>query len=402
MSINQSSTVKSSIFNRRYVTLMLVSFFISGSFYLVQISLSMYAISLGASITLAGVIVGCFSITSLLARPFSGIVVNRLPKKRVLMAAIGLMLVSSATYALIRIPVLLIAVRVVHGVGFALNSTVSLVLASQSVPPDRMGEGVSYFGLAQMLSSAFMPTLGAWLTERWGTGIVFPVATGIILVGGISVSLLKFEEPALIRTDAPGETRGKFSFAEMISAPLLPLGILGGLFSMFNGLNSSFMLPVGMDRGIANIAYYFTVNTSTIILIRLLLGRLADRKPLYCVLVPAILSAVIAAVLIGWAASLQVILIAAVLQAAGQGMAQPSLQAECIKRTDAQHRGTASSTYYMCVDTGQGLGTMIGGAVSDNWGYAAMYYGIAAIFVGSFLLYVGTLLRRKKNSPAKP
>lgn len=360
----------------RYVVLMVVSFFISGSFYIINTSLSEYAISLGASLSLSGVIVGCFSITALVVRPFSGFFANRMRKKLLLQIACVLMIVSSLAYPLFRDPSALIYVRILHGIGFSLNSTVSLVLVGAVVPDSKIGQGVAYFGLAQMLSSAVMPTLGAYLSEHLGRTAVFYSAALVVAVGLVFLSTLRIEEPPLPKAD-----RFRFSLGEFICVRLLPLGILGGMFSLFNGINSAFMLGIGAERGIGNIALYFTVNTAAIILIRLILGKVADKGSVYRVIIPAIVSAVIAAVMIGMAGSLAVILIAAVFQAGGQGMAQPSIQAECIKRVEPERRGTASSTYYMCADIGQGFGAMIGGRISESFGFGAMYNGLAAIFV---------------------
>lgn len=384
-----------SLFNPQFIVLMVVSFFISGSFYLVNTSLSAYAVSLGASLTLAGVIVGCFSITSLVVRPFSGVVVNHFSKKGVMLAACGFMLVASLAYILVPTPELLIAVRILHGIGFALNSTVSLVLVSYTIPNEQLGQGVAYFGLAQMLASAVMPAVGAWLAERWGGTAVFLVTAAIVVVGTAALASLRISEPP--REVSGPEKRLHISLGEILCLSLLPLSILGGLFSMFNGINSSFMLQVGDQRGISNISLYFTVNTVAIVSIRLLLGRVTDKRSIFFVLIPATISAVLAAVLLGAAYTLLGIIVAAVFQAAGQGMAQPSLQAECIKRTAPERRGTASSTYFMCSDIGQGLGTMLGGAISDHFGYGTMYNSIAGIFVIAAVLCVifGLQSRRK-------
>lgn len=367
---------KDKLFNYRYITLMVVSFFISGSFYIINTSLSEYAKSLGATLALAGTIVGCFSITALVVRPFSGLLANRMKKKLLLQISCLIMIVSSFGYTVFRNPASLIFVRILHGVGFSFNGTVSLVLVGSVVPEKRIGQGVAYFGLAQMLASAVMPTIGAYAGERYGDRIVFYIAAGIVIVGLICLTLLDLPEPAVT-----GKGSKKFSFKELICLPLLPLSIVGGLFSAFNGINSTFMRSIGSDRAIANIALYFTVNTIAIIAIRLILGRSADKGSIYRVVIPAALAASLAAVLIGGAASLWVILIAAVVQAGGQGMAQPSIQAECMKRVPAENRGTASSTYYMCSDIGQGLGAMMGGKVADAFGYGTMYNSVALIFL---------------------
>ncbi len=383
------------IFTLPFVMLMVVSFFISGSFYLVNTSLSSYAVSMGASLTMAGVIVGCFSITSLVVRPFSGVLVNRMAKKKVLLLACGFMFVASLAYVMVGRPELLIAVRVLHGIGFALNGTVSLVLVSYTVPEEKMSQSIAYFGLAQMLASAVMPSVGAWVAGRWGGQMVFYVTAGIVVLGSLILTCLPIEEPGVTEKKSKGVT-----FGELICVQLLPLAALGGLFSMFNGINSSFMLQIGAERGIANIAVYFTVNTAAIIAIRVLLTRWADRNSIYHVLIPASVSAVLAAVCIGGAASLAVIVVAAVFQAAGQGMAQPGIQAECIRRMTPERRGTASSTYFMCSDIGQGMGTMVAGAASDALGYGATYYGIAVIFfLGALACWAAAA--REKGKVAK-
>lgn len=379
------------LFHFRYVVLMIVSFFISGSFYLINTSLSRYAISLGASLSLSGVIVGCFSITSLVVRPFSGMFANRMKKKTLLQIACVLMIVSSLAYTMFRDPRALIFVRILHGVGFSLNGTVSLVLVGSVVPEEKLGQGVAYFGLAQMLASAVMPTAGAYMAEKLGGVSVFYGAAVIVVVGLVCLTLLKLDEPEIVK---PKEKR--FSFGELICVRLLPLGILGGLFSMFNGINSAFMLGIGSERGIGDIALYFTVNTAAIIFIRLLLSRSADRGSIYRVIIPATAAAVIASLLIGAAGSLIVILIAAIFQAGGQGMAQPSVQAECIKRVEPERRGTASSTYFMCSDIGQGLGAMVGGKISEAFGFATMYYGIAGIFLICAVVSTAAAVRERK------
>lgn len=384
------------IFNVQYMTLMMVSFLVSGSFYLVNTSLSAYAVSLGATLTMAGFIVGSFSVTSLIIRPFSGVLVNRMKKTRVLIYALVLMFLASVAYGCISEPALLILARVIHGVGFALYSTASLVLVSCVVPKERIGEGISYFGLAQMLATACMPSLGVWISETWRYQAVFMTTIVIFIFGGFCVAFLRLPEE-----EKESREEKKLSFGEIICVKLLPLGILGAFFSMFNGINSSFMLQLGSSRGIGNIALYFTVNTITIIVIRVFLGRLADRGTIYHVIIPASVSAVIAAILLGSASSLAVILFGAVFQAAGQGMAQPNLQAECVKRVEETRRGTASSTYYMCSDVGQGLGAIVGGALSERFGYGFMYYSVAAIFLLSVTVCAAGAMRAKKEKSTK-
>ena len=390
-----------SLYNGSYLILMAVNFIISSSFYLVNTILSSYVVSKGASLAMAGVIVGVFALTSLVARPFSGIIVNRVSKKSVMLVALAIVTVSSLGYSLSMRSELLILVRVLHGIGFALQSTVSLVLISLVVPIERMSEGVANFGLSQMLAGAVIPNFSAIIADQFGFPYVFYCAVALNIVACVILLFLRFDEHAFAggaqpAASAPAAETKKLAVRDFICVGLLPLGIAGGLFSLFNGINSSFMLLIGADRGISNIALYFTANTIAIVVIRLLLSKLADRVPILKVVIPAFVSAILAAVMLGLASSLVVILIGAVFQAAGQGMAQPSLQAECIKRVEPQRRGTASSTYFMCADVGQSSGAMIGGAISGAWGYGTMYAFVCVLFAAA--LVISLLSMRKHQS----
>ena len=213
------------------------------------------------------------------------------------------------------------------------------------------------------------------------------MTAGITLTGLFILAPMSFPEAeAGPEKSLENPPRKRFALSDMICVPLIPLGAFGAMFTMFNGINSSFMLQIGADRGIENISFYFTVNTITIISIRLLMGKTADRRSIYHVLIPSMAAAVVAAAMIGHGHALWSILVAGIFQAAGQGMAQPSLQAECLRTAPAGKRGAASSTYYMCVDCGTGFGSMLGGAVADRLGFSAMYNGIGLAFAGCIVL----------------
>lgn len=71
--------------------------------------------------------------------------------------------------------------RTLHGIAFAISSTVSLVLASEYTPPEKMAEGIIYFSTAQIIAMLFGPGLGITLAEATGahTCILVSAATAI-------------------------------------------------------------------------------------------------------------------------------------------------------------------------------------------------------------------------------
>ena len=128
MDKQQTGLQKKTLWTKEYLSLMLINFLTNVNFFMVSTTLSVYSIELGASQALVGVIVGCFSVTALVARPFSGVIVNRM---RVLPMAVIAMLGTAAAcacYSLFQNPSVFIAVRIVHGIFFCINTTVTMVV----------------------------------------------------------------------------------------------------------------------------------------------------------------------------------------------------------------------------------------------------------------------------------
>ena len=167
---------------------------------------------------------------------------------------------------------------------------------------------------------------------------------------------------------------------------MLPLAILGGIFSMSNGIITSYLALLGDVRGIAGISVYFTLNALVLLFIRPFAGKLADRKGAKAIVYPAMLLDGLALCLIGTAGSLGMILAASVCKAVGQGSGQLTLQSEALKSLPPEKSGVASSTFYIGGDVGQGLGPMLAGQAVDSLGAGSEGYGV--MFCGSGCVFL--------------
>ena len=96
-------------------------------------------------------------------------------------------------------------------------------------------------------------------------------------------------------------------------------GIFGSVFSMFNGVIGAYLVLLGEERGIENISLYFTVNAIALVLVRIAAGKIYDRYGISAILIPAFILAAVAAVFIGFAGALPMILAAAAIKAFAQG-----------------------------------------------------------------------------------
>jgi predicted MFS family arabinose efflux permease len=375
---------KGKLWGPSYIILLCASALSAVAVFMTVPTIPKYVISLGSSLTVAGTISGIAPITSLVVRPFSGMVLDKYNKKWIMTIFTGISGLTILGYALsAKIPVLL-SLRVLNGLAFAVSGTASIAIAGSFVPGDRMGEGIGYIGLAQILASAVGPHLGLNISYNLGYRKCFSIFSGLSMLAALLMILIRYRKT----NGTKPEEKKKVRFRDFMAIELIPLTVFGGLFSLGNGLIMTFIALMGESRGIKNIEIYFTVNAIMLFLIRPLAGKLYDRKGLSLVLIPAFILDAIAMCIIGLANSIWMVVLAGLLRAIGQGAGQPSIQAECIKRLGKERSGVATSTYFFGADICQGFGPIIGGAIIQYFGYGAMYLGCSGIIMCGLIGYI--------------
>ena len=305
---------------------------------------------------------------------------DRLNRRLLLTVATVVLALSALSYSLATTVPTLVMVRVIHGIAFAVSGTVNVVLIASLVPRNRLSEGVGYYGLANIFATAVGPSLGLGLGERFGFQTSFILSSFVIGCGLILSFFIRINI-------SPVHTANKgIHLGDLISLQVLPLAVLGGIFSMSNGIITSYIALVGDARKIIGISAYFTLNALVLLFIRPFAGKLADRRGAKAIVYPAMLLDGLALCLIGTAGSLGMILAAAVAKALGQGSGQLTLQSEALKTLPPEKSGVASSTFYIGGDVGQGLGPMLAGQVVDTLGAGSTGYGI--MFCGSGVVFL--------------
>ncbi len=382
------------LFNRTYLLLTLVNLITAFGFSMIATIVSSYAVSLGAGLTLAGTLAGIFSLSALVIRPFSGIALDILNKRNICIFSTIMICVSFFGYAFApNIPVMLFF-RVVHGLSFGISSTAAMALVSEYIPKERLGEGLGYFGLGQIISRICGPYIGIVIKDRFGYQDLFIIISILTLLAVILLFMVKVEKTVNQGGKKIGEA---LRFENLIVKDCIVYALVSGLFSLVNGITSSFLVLLGEERGITNIAIFFSANAIVIFVLRFLVGRFIDRFALTPIVIMSLILTGASMFIIGISTGLSMILLSAVLVAIGQGTGQLSLQSACIKKVDAAKIGVATSTYYIGADMGQGLGPMLGGKISELFSYKMMFYLTAILMLGGIMLFISYQIYDKKK-----
>ncbi len=385
------------LFNKTYLLLTLVNLVTAFGFSMISSIVSSYAVFLGAGLTLAGFLAGVFSLSALVMRPISGAALDILNKRNICIFSTIMICLSFLGYAFSPNIPMLMFFRVLHGLSFGISSTSAMALVSEYIPKERLGEGLGYFGLGQIISRIIGPYIGIVIRDGFGYQKLFLI---ISILTSLAVVLLFRVKGEGRNHESLKKSRPSIGVKNLIAKECIVYALIAGLFSLGNGVTSSFIVLIGEERGIASIALFFSVNAIALFILRFVVGRFIDKARLTPIVIMSLLVTGLSMLMVGRAEGLTIMLLAAVFKAIGQGTGQLSLQSATIKKVDAARVGVATSTYYIGADIGQGLGPIIGGKVSEIFNYEIMFYMVALVMLVGIAVFIPyQIYDKRKRSP---
>jgi len=379
---------KPKLWSKEFIFLLLVSVVNFSAFSMVTPLMPGFSISMGATLSAAGIITGMFSVVALVGRPFSGVIGDKLNKKHALIVSLTLNGFITLLYGFAPSIGLLIVIRAAHGLAFSVSSTVALALGADYIPKERMGEGVGFLGMGHIIGVAIGPNMGIILVERFSYQLSFLVSGSVIMAAGLSVLALQYNIAKTGAVNKGNSLKATLRPKNLIAVELLPNAAFVAIFMLGNGLATSFLVMIGDERGIGGIGLYFAVNAVIVLITRPLMGRMTDRKGVAFAIVPGYLLSAAAMLLIGSGHHLFIMLLAAVLFASGAGSAMPAIQADCLRRLDRTRSTVATGTYMIGLDIGMTVGPMLGGVIADAHGFRATFTSAAVLMLVGFCVYL--------------
>ncbi len=365
MTIEEQRPTK--LLNRQYVMFSLINLVVSISFSMVSTTMTKYAYSIGTTIAMAGAITGAFSIASMVVRPFSGLLSDRMNRKMLLVVSTFAMGVFTVLYGFVSDTAMLFLIRILHGVAFGVSSTVNMALIPGFSPKERVGEAVSYFGLGQALATVVGPSLGLALANTSGFPVNFAVSALIVTVGGFIALTLDFQGNDLpVCAEVAG--RHKIRWGDIIATESLLFAGINIAISATGGVENSLIPLYGASMGVENIGWFFTLSAITLCITRLAFGKMSDRQGTATAMYLGTGLMIVGFLLLWRPPAVWMFAVSAVIITIGTGIVRPALQAECIKNVTPDKRGAASSTFYIGSDIGQGVSPWLAGQVVDSSG----------------------------------
>lgn len=380
----EQSEGEEKLWNFSFILMLMINSLIFIGFTMMTPILPKYAISLGAAMSIAGLVAGIFAITSITIRPFAGFATDKFNKKHLLIVSTIFLAISSLGLKISYNISTLFFFRIIQGISFSISVTVINALSTSYMPKKRIGEGIGFMGLGYILATAISPNLGLEISTRFGFKYVFYLSCIIVMIAVALITMIPYNPPNKKNLNI---NNFQIKINDFFAKELVIFAIIACLFTFMNGVIGSFLALLGDERHISNIGYYFTVNAIVILIIRPLSGKLLDNKGLSIIAFPAFTMAMAAALLLAVSTSLWMILAVAILYGIGQSSLSPALQATCVKRLGPSRVGVATSTYFIGYDAGQGLGPIIGGTIAGKFGLTSVFYICGALLFAGIVIY---------------
>ncbi len=355
--------------------------------------MSLYLKGAGADNQQIGWIMGSFAVGLLASRPTMGRLADLKSRKLVMTIGATVACLAPLCYPLTHNPVLLVAIRIFHGLSIAAYTTGNSALVADLSPPENRGEVIGFMSLSNPIGMAIGPALGGYLQPIWGDR-VFYLCTGLAVISLLMCLQLRVGPPPAKPTGL--DQLPELNFWRTISSDrllvptlnMLSVGLAFGILSTFVPL---FIREMKID---VNVGLFYTMAAISSFGSRFIAGKASDRFGRGRFITLGLACYCLAMVLLWQASNREEILFAGLVEGLGGGIFIPLTVALVSDRCYPHERGRMLGLCIGGFDLGIALSGAVLGGVADQMGYR-MLFGVAALI--TLVGILGFLTRSSKD-----
>lgn len=293
-----------------------------------------------------GITVGAFSVTALVLRPWAGRLVDRRGRCIAMVGGALVFAVSVAGYGLAQSVGVLVALRLLTGLGEAFFFVGVVTAMSDLAPAERRGEAISLFSLSLYAGLAVGPPMGEAVIGARGFGTVWLVSAG---AAGLAVVLVlrvgETREPGPV---APG---GRLIHPAAVLPGLLLLALVWGMAGFL-----AFVPLYALDLGLSGAGSVMFLFASIVIVIRSAGARIPDRLGAVRSVRLSLLCSAVGLLVIGSWQTVPGLVTGTVVFGVGVALGTPAIMMLALQRAPSSERGAVMGTVSMSIDLALGLG----------------------------------------------
>lgn len=387
------------LWTKDFVIVSSVNFFLTLIFYLLMVTIAVFAVNhYDATTSQAGLVTGIFIIGTLIGRLYIGRAIDTIGRKKTLYIGLIFFTLTTLLYFLQLGITFLLINRFIHGVALGMASTATGTIVAQIIPATRKGEGIGYYSMSATLATAVGPFIGLFMMQQvtFQTIFFFCLALGVFT---FITAFFLYVPP--IETTSKTSPEGKtFKFSDFLEPKAVPIAFITLAIAFGYSGVLSFINFYAMEIDLVSAAsFFFLVYSAAVLVSRPFTGRLMDVKGANYVMYPAFVIFAAGMFVLSTASSSFTLLMAGALIGLGFGNMQSCTQAVAVKLTPTHRMGLATSTFFIFLDAGLGFGPYLLGFIIPVTGYSTLYAMMSVFIILTSGLYY--ILHGKKESAGK-
>lgn len=352
--------------------------------YMLPATLPAHVAGMGGTAFQTGLVIGAFSILSMVTRVASGLIFDVAGEKKIIW--IGIATIATTTFLMIWMPVNgILLMRSIQGVGWGLATAAIATVVYKIVPESQRGEGAGYYSLTVIVPVSLSPLLAIVLMDYFAFEKVLAVSALLTFAG---LASLKQGLSTLPQVNVrPTGSGGTMMMRVFEPGALLPSFLCFILSVPLCGV-MAYIVLFGREQQVQNIWVFFVGYAVMILATRSLIGRLFDARGHAAIILPGSTAMLLGLIVLSQTRSVPMLVISSLLFGLGYGAVQPSLQTWAVNRCPPHRKAAANGLFMSAIDLGYIVGSILLGQIAQSQGFASMYLGTAGIMVLFMLIYL--------------
>jgi predicted MFS family arabinose efflux permease len=384
---------KESILTRDFILLFLISVAVCTAMNMLNVLVPLFVTrDLGSTTAVCGFLSTTYLISSCLSRPVAGVLVDRMGRRKMMVVGSLLFALALLLCNWITAVGIMFVLRAMMGIGYAAASTANNTASTDVIPPQRISEGIGYFGISQNFANAAGPALAAFLVAILGNRGSLVSASLLCFAAALislAVTYEKHSPPVVASGKKPG-----FAFEKTAAVAAVFQGFSLFFVASIMCFMTLYVVSLGLSSKVAGM--FFVISSVAIIAVRMGFSRFVDKLPRWVLLTPAYGILLLAALLLPYTASPAGFYGISLLYGLGHGTVWTVLGSEAVRRAKPERRGAANATFYFAFDAGIGTGSAVWGISIDALGFVPSFRLAAVGF--AILAIAAVLAFRKKKA----
>lgn len=353
------------------------------SFYLLVPVLPFYVIDeLGASESVAGLVLSIYTVAALIIRPFSGFLVDTFARKPLYVLCYGLFTAVFAGYIVAATLTAFVVMRILHGMSFGMNSVSGNTIAVDIMPAQLRGKGIGYFGMAANIAMSVGPMVGLFLYTSHSFNAAFLTSLGASMIGFVLTTTITAPKKIV------PPVKEVLSLDRFFLLKGVPQVLVLASTSFGYGVVTNYVGLYCSEMGYKEAAgFFFTIVAVGVVVARMLSARAINNGKDISLVYYGVASLILGYSLFGLVHYVMIFYLSALLVGLGYGFTNPATQIMMINLAEHNRRGTANSTYYTAWDLGLGIGIMAGGDMIERFGFNVLFMVCVAMIAAGTVYF---------------